>query len=183
MAVYIAKRIVIGGKMQFSIRNANINDIDKIAEIHSSCWKNSYKDIIAQNYLDSMNIEKSVSRNLLNLKRMQDDEFFLVAVNQEDEVLGYCIGGNQRDSEYSEKGEVAALYIDLDYQQQGIGTALLNKAFDKLREKALNSVLIWALMKNRQKDFYLKNGGKSKYVLSYKIGEQYYLLEGWKWEL
>jgi len=169
--------------MNLKIRNANIHDLDQIAEIHVSCWKTAYSHILEPDYLNKLSFERSLSRNLLNLKKLSPEEFFIVAEDPKTGILGFAIGGPQRDKDFSETGEIACLYIHTEYQNLGVGTALLNEGFSNLKKSNLTSVLIWAFLNNKQKDFYSKNGGKSKYIKHHIIDQKPYLVEGWKWEL
>ena len=55
--------------------------------------------------------------------------------------------------------EIYALYIDKEYQRKGIGTALINFAFENLKPN-YKYVLISTLVQNDANLFYKKIGGK-----------------------
>ncbi|MDU1413826.1 MAG: hypothetical protein E6929_13505 [Clostridium sp.] len=42
----------------FKVRYADISDVRKLAQIHSSSWKKAYKGIISDELLENITIEK-----------------------------------------------------------------------------------------------------------------------------
>ncbi len=167
--------------MEYIIRKAEGKDALEIAKIHIYCWKNSYKEIIDQSFLDQLNVEKSFENHSYMIGNPKKNNFFYVAVDSQNNVIGFCVGGEQRDKNYPQKAEVYALYINDKFHNLGIGRELLRKAFDDLKEKQLNSILIWSLKDNKQREFYAKVGGVDLYNILKKIGNREYPVTGWVW--
>ena len=57
-------------------------------------------------------------------------------------------------------GELYAIYILKEYQGKGIGRLLVQSVVDDLKDKNLNSMLIWAIEENPACRFYETLGGK-----------------------
>lgn len=169
--------------MEFHIRKAEGKDALDIAKIHIYCWKNSYKDIIDQSFLDQLNVEKSYENNFYMIGNPKKNNFFYVAVDNQNQVIGFCVGGDQRDKNYPQNAEIYALYIDERYHLKGVGKSLVHKAFDDLYDKKMLSVLVWSLSDNKQIEFYSKIGGQPVYHTLKKIGNNEYPVTGWVWEL
>ena len=62
---------------------------------------------------------------------------------------GFCRYCKSRDPDAdSLTGEIQAIYLLKEYQQRGIGTALMLYAFDELKKLGMNRVTLWALESN-----------------------------------
>lgn len=84
------------------IRKATSADAGQIAEIVVEDWKNAYRGIIDDEYLDSMSVEQ---RYQIELQRYQK---YMVAVDEK-EVLGFS-WNEIADNEDSDC-EIVALYV------------------------------------------------------------------------
>ena len=65
------------------IRKARFEDIESISTIKVRGWQTAYRNIIDDEYLDNMNIEKTIEKN----KRNFDKHKFIVA-ELNNEVVG-----------------------------------------------------------------------------------------------
>lgn len=65
-----------------------------------------------------------------------------------------------RDAKGDESvAEVGALYVDPDRWRDGVGTALLIAAFERLKERGWQEVVLWVLPENlRALAFYARHG-------------------------
>lgn len=101
------------------IRKATYDDIKGMAKVNVDSWRTTYKNIIPDTYLDSMSYglrEKSFQ------KALDDEQIIVYAAEEDEEVVGYIIGGKNREIEEfpAYEGELYALYILKEFHGRGI---------------------------------------------------------------
>ena len=64
---------------EIKIRQAKPKDIEAISTIKVKGWQNAYRDIIDNEYLDNMNIERVMKKNRENLSKQN---FIVAEMNQ-----------------------------------------------------------------------------------------------------
>ncbi|HUY00125.1 MAG TPA: GNAT family N-acetyltransferase [Candidatus Deferrimicrobium sp.] len=143
------------------LRDATITDISSIAKIQVDGWKNTYRGIISDAFLDAMSYklqEKFLENNFLPLLNTKNT-FCFVAEEDAGIVVGFAVGGLERTNHPHFKGELYGIYILKEYQRKGLGRVLVQMVVRKLLEMNLQSMLVWVLAKNPFKLFYEKLGG------------------------
>lgn len=139
------------------IRKATLADARGIARVHVDSWLATYTGIVPDAYLNQLNYD--ARERLWNENLKADNNY--VAVNEDGEVIGFADGGRERTGKYAAfEGELYSIYILPHYQGQGIGVWLLGKVVDDVREKGMNSLIVWVLADNRSRGFYEKLGGQ-----------------------
>lgn len=124
----------------------------EISKIYESSWKYAYKDIIPQNYLDS--IPTGQWANSIGNAGMSN----LLVIDKEN-FIGTASLCKSRWKKYSDYGEIVSIYFLPEYIGKGYGRLLLNRCIDELKKCGFNKVLLWALEDNRKaRNFYEKNG-------------------------
>ena len=105
------------------IRKGQISDSKEIAKVNVDCWRTTYKGIILNDILKSHNYEKCEKGWINYFKSRNDKSIMFVAVNNKNEIVGFCTGGQNREANLSENfdGELVAIYIEQKYQNIGIG--------------------------------------------------------------
>ena len=83
---------------------------------------------------------------------------YLKSLNNQ--VIGFVAGCI--DDENSE-GELYALYVDPALKNTGIGSKLLDKFFEYIKENHMTSVIVWAMSKNKKAISYYKHKGAVEY--------------------
>ena len=151
--------------MSFTIREAYADEYTEIATIHVQGWQAAYADIVNNEYLKTLSIEKRAE----NWKRFLQDETnkIYLAVNEKNQPIGFSNCGKTQtfpkrivpeDFEY--KGALLSLYLLPEYYRQGIGTALFDQAITGLKELGHTKMCTWSLEKNtRAQEFYKAKGG------------------------
>jgi len=79
------------------IRKAIEEDVDGIAIVHINSWKTTYKGILPDQYLSSMNLEAKKKNWLRNLKMLHNATF--VAENANGEIIGFAAGGPEQTND------------------------------------------------------------------------------------
>lgn len=84
---------------------------------------------------------------------------YIMAAEQNGEIVGFCRRGACRDEDASSCGEIATIYILKKAQGMGIGRALTEKAISMLSASGYTQCKLWALANNEHAaGFYKKMG-------------------------
>ncbi len=123
-----------------------------ISRIYEESWKYAYKDIIPQEFLDSIPTGRWVS----NLDK--PEMHHLVAIDNDTFIGTSCIC-KSRFPEFKDYGEIVSIYFLPEYIGKGYGRQMLKAAINELAEMGYNNILLWVLEDNhRAIEFYGKNG-------------------------
>ena len=162
------------------IRRANFKDVKGIAKVHVDSWRLTYKGVLPDDFLANLSYKQRENLWENNLKEQQ----VYLAENESGEIVGFSVGGKERTGKYENYiGELYAIYILEDYQKRGIGRLMLESVVNELKEKNLNSMLVWVLEGNDATHFYEAMGGKKVDAREIKIGEKAYTEIAYGWEM
>ena len=167
--------------MQIIIRPALITDAASLARVRVDTWRTSYRGLIPETAIASMDIQKEIARWDERLREPVPDTFLFAAEIKpepgdaesgvEPGVVGFCGGGPDRDADLAYSGELYAIYVLQAYQGKRVGRALVQSAVDWLRQNGHRSMLIWVLRDNHHaRRFYEALGGKAVRERSVVIG-------------
>ena len=111
------------------IRKAKSEDIEEIANIKVRCWQIAYRNIIADEYLDNMDIEYTIEKN----KRIFE-QYNIIVAELKNEVIGFCrYDYNNYYEEENVDCELIALYIKPEMKRHGIGRKLMKYAINEFK--------------------------------------------------
>ena len=123
-----------------------------ISKIYEKSWKFAYKDIIPQDYLDSIP-EGSWVSNLDNQGRNT-----LVCVDN-GKLVGTSSFCKSRFEQFQGWGEIISIYLLPDYIGKGYGKLLMETALSELKKQGYENVFLWVLEENiRARKFYEQFG-------------------------
>lgn len=148
------------------IRYINQSDnLLEISNIYESSWKYAYKDIIPQDYLDS--IPTGRWANSINRIGMNN-----LVVIENGNIIGTASFCKSRWEQYSNYGEIVSIYFLPAYMGKGYGQHLMKKCIEELNVLGYDNILLWVLEDNqRARRFYEKNGFTcSDIILNDNIG-------------
>lgn len=132
------------------IRNATVDDAEAIATVHVNSWRSTYQQLIPEDYLNALDIQIREARWK---KLIQAGSTIFVAVDQE-KIIGFANGGENRLKAYSYDGELYAIYLLEEAQRKGAGKKLLGSVAKELRNESYQSMLVWVLNGNPAAHFY-----------------------------
>ena len=159
------------------IRNIEEKDIESVVDIQINGWKESYKGIIDNDFLNSMNKAERIEKRIKDYK---ENGFIVAELNNE--IVGFCryIDNNKYTPDIINVDcEILALYVKSDLKYKGIGTKLFKFAIKDLKSKNKKYMVLWCLKDNEpSKHFYTKMGGNITKERKIKIGEKEYLEYG-----
>lgn len=128
------------------------DDVLEISRIYENSWKHAYKNIIPQDYLDSIpsarwagSITKDGMKNLV--------------VTENGRIIGTAAICRSRWEKFSGYGEIVSIYLLPEYMGKGYGNRLLKRCIEELSKLGFDRILLWVLEENiRARKFYEKNG-------------------------
>lgn len=140
------------------IRNAKKNDIEQIAIIKVNGWKNAYTDIVDNEYLNNMSVDKEV--NSYSNKYSLND-IYVAVLN--DEVVGFCRVYDYDKSEFEDSEidcEIREIYVRPDIKGMGIGSKLFNYVLNHFKNINKRKLYLGVFENNyKSRRFYEKMGG------------------------
>lgn len=145
------------------IRPASLSDAADLGIIHYQSWLQTYTGLIDPDFLSRLSAQRSQQRF-----EAEGCKQFLIAL-VDGSPAGFCHYCKSRDPDAdSLTGEIQAIYLLKEYQQQGIGTALMQEAFSALKQMGMTHVTLWALETNLpshrfyEKMGFLPDGGRKE---------------------
>lgn len=156
----------------YYIRLNRIEDQEGMAKIKVDCWQDTYKNIIDQSYLDSLNYEIQTNKYIDSFDEYKN--MVLVAEDVNDhKIIGYSCFSTDAN-EYAD-AELISLYIDKNYSRQGVGTSLLRETIKELKKYNKKTMMLWCIKENKNAiKFYEKMGGIKAFDKMAKIGNKVY---------
>ena len=135
------------------IRNANSEDSMALGNVYCYAWKEGYKNIIPQPFLDALTVENSAPKP----DKINCDNNFVAEDNGN--VVGLVNYGQARDKEADNMGELRSIYVLADFWGKGVGRSLFEAASTVLKNRGYDGFYLWVLKENyRARRFYEKMG-------------------------
>lgn len=163
-----------------AIRPAQLDDAQAIACCHVAAWRDTYRPIIADDYLDNLSLDDHVAKWTKSLQ--QPDCHMFVAENEQGGLVGFVHGGRERTGRMDFRGEIYAMYILKDFRGQGIGRRLFQRFADALLRDQITSLIVWALEGNECRAAYAAWGGEEIERGPIKIGQQNLIEVAYAWK-
>jgi GNAT superfamily N-acetyltransferase len=139
------------------VRTAQPSDAADLARIYIDSWQDTYAGLMPHSMLKAMSLSGHTARWQA---AMRGPGTVLVAEDADHGPIGLTSCGAARDDGLGFDGEIYTLYVDPSFIGRGTGKALLAGAFDTLKDRKLNSCLIWAHAQNNACFFYEAMGGR-----------------------
>jgi ribosomal protein S18 acetylase RimI-like enzyme len=142
------------------IREADIKDISRMAEIHVFGWRCAYKDFIPMNFLINEMTVKHREEKFREYLSEENDNNKTYVFEEKNMIKGFMTTGNCRDEDKNDSTyELWAIYIDPLFQRQNIGTQFVNYCKKEAINKGKNEITLWVFEKNNKAiEFYKKKG-------------------------
>jgi GNAT superfamily N-acetyltransferase len=168
----------------FAVRAGQPGDADKIAAIFVETWRATYPGMLPDRVLIKMSDEAQAFHwsRLLSARRAR--EFVHVAVTPGGALAGFGSAGPARDRRRygtGPEGEVYTLYVRPDWQNRGVGRALICALLKGLRERGCHQAMLWVLAANPSRFFYEAMGGQKAYERSERLWGMEVAQIGYRW--
>jgi len=140
---------------------AGPDDAWDLAETHVASWRESYRGLIADAYLDRMSVPLHARRFAHALSHPGPHDATLAAAARSG-LVGYMAGGPSRTGRLGE-AEIQTLYVRRAAQHVGLGRQLLVAAARVFADQGARSLMISTLRDNMPaRGFYEHLGGKAE---------------------
>jgi len=136
------------------IRAARAADAGDIARVHVQSWREAYRGLIPQPYLNQL----SVAAHERQWRRTFADGGWAFVAEWERRIVGFASGGLSRGRR-DVTGELYLLYLLRAHHGQGIGRALFDACHLELARRGHRGLLAWVLADNSARRFYERLGG------------------------
>jgi ribosomal protein S18 acetylase RimI-like enzyme len=137
---------------------AGPDDAEDLARVHVAAWRETYRGLLPDAYLNRMSEAAHAQRWRRTLTSPNPDEVVLAAANRGG-LIGYAAGGASRYNRAGEM-EIATLYILRGQQRRGLGRALVAAAARVFAAQGATSLVISTLRDNLPaRGFYEHLGG------------------------
>jgi ribosomal protein S18 acetylase RimI-like enzyme len=143
--------------MNLSIRRAVPNDAPDIAHVHVVSWQETYRGIVPQTYLDSL--DTGARTELWKTRLGRADSNVLVAI-LDGQLCGFIGGGRARQAIEDFDAEFYAIYLLDAAKGKGIGRLLMRRLAETLLADGLTKAMLWVLADNNSRLFYEHLGGQ-----------------------
>lgn len=143
----------------FSIRRAAAGDAAGIARVHVETWRSAYAGILPDRVMTAMSIEEKTTAWRRLVQGQSQTDAVLVAELDDRSIGGFASCGPAGAEVVDHDGEIHTLYVLPDWQEQGLGRALLHGCFGALANSGFDSAFVWVLADNPARFFYEAMGG------------------------
>lgn len=145
--------------MDHLIRRRTKNDCKDIAHIVTVAWNETYKRIVPDWFLEELkNNENERAQKAYDEFDVNNNNQFVLEVDNK--VVGFVNFGPAQDEDYTNCGEIIALYIIKKYKGNGFGRKLVETAVKELKLLGFDKMIIACLKGNPSNKFYEHIGGK-----------------------
>ncbi len=142
----------------YCVRKAVPTDALGIAIVNVYTWKTAYHGLVPEEIIDER-VGQLQERAKQCRKGIVSDDNVLVAT-VEHTIVGFCIYTHSRCKDYSDAGEIVALYVLEGFHGLGIGKSLFLSAVRELRKLNYKTMFLECVRNNPSLEFYEHMGGK-----------------------
>jgi len=142
-----------------NIRTATPADIPSIARVHMESWRDTYRGLVSDDFLDNLQLDARIARWQQRLANPDSGEFAYVAEDVGGDVIAFATGGPEESGHTTYKAELRALHVSKPCQGIGLGKQLFIAIARHLQNLGYTSLLLWVLKGNPAQQFHVKLGG------------------------
>jgi ribosomal protein S18 acetylase RimI-like enzyme len=143
------------------IRRAVPGDARGIARVHVETWRSAYAGILPDKVIVQMSVDDKAAAWRQLIQRQDAVDAVIVAEIDAGATVGFGSCGQAGPEAMTDyDGEIHTLYVLPDWQEQGIGRALLCGCLRVLSAAEISAAYLWVLAENPSRFFYEAMGGK-----------------------
>lgn len=140
------------------IRKSTLEDTEAVVDVILDTWETTYHHILPESVFETRRKERQSRIERYRYEFLNGQVTQRLVYEDDGHVQGIVVFGPSRESYgLTYPGEVYAIYIQETCQGQGVGKAMLMKAFQAM---SYDQVVIWALKDNKNTGFYQHLGGQ-----------------------
>ncbi len=146
--------------MDYVIEKMNKDNALDYAKVNALAWKESYKGIVKDDFLELINSEDEVNKARDNLIEKIDDGSRRFLIKYNNEYVGILRVRITKYEKYNDYGELGALYLLNSAKKKGLGKILFERGINELKDMGYTKFIIGCLKDNPSNDFYVHMGAK-----------------------
>ena len=150
MSAYIPGAAVRSEISSILIRPARAGDAEAIARVRLDSWRETYRGMIPQAYLDAMKLEQS--RALWEKVLTAGSTAVSIFVAERGaEIVGFGSGNRLAEPKHRFDAELSAVYVRSEFQRAGIGRRLVAETAFALsqRDRGAGGLIVWVIAGNK----------------------------------
>jgi ribosomal protein S18 acetylase RimI-like enzyme len=146
--------------MGLLVRRAEPQDAPAVARVHVASWRQAYRGLLPQEYLDSLSVETRTTTWAQAFSQLPDQTSITLVGELDGQIVGFaCVGPSRDDDTDTATGELWGLYVDPSHWGAGHGHTLHTEALDVPRASGAAAATLWVLTTNqRARHFYERHG-------------------------
>ena len=142
-----------------TLRAAGLQDLPAIVAVQARSWRESYRGLVDDDYLDALPLQKWMESWRAHLFGGRGGSFCVVA-ECAGRVVGFASAGAADDDGLDRGvGELHTIYIGSEHYGTGLGKRLLESAVEWMAGQGYTEAVLWVLAGNeRATRFYRASG-------------------------
>jgi GNAT superfamily N-acetyltransferase len=141
------------------VRAAGIEDADGIAAVHVTSWRETYRGMVPDAFLENLSVARRAAQWRSSLSDPSNVYHRAWVAELNGQIVGFANYGFPQEEDEEFDGELYAIYLLKYAQGRGIGKALFAEAAKGLLALGSSSMLVWVLKENPARGFYEHLGG------------------------
>ncbi len=150
--------------INLKIRYALPEDMFQVVLIKNIAWVYAYRGIMSDEFLlcrtNAVQMQRTIEKWKNALSDCAENKIFLVAENDEDEIVGFVFGGDVSQPILSSDKELHALYVHPAMHGCGVGKALMKSFAERISRQGAKTFSVGCLSENKSLAFYQHMGGQ-----------------------
>lgn len=142
------------------IRMAGLEDAVGIATVHVASWRETYRGMIPDEFLNNLSIQRRTAQWENSLSDPAHTYHRAFVAVMDGQIVGFANYGYAIETASDFRGELFAIYLLKSAHGRGIGGGLIRAAAGGLHDMGAESMLVWVLKENPTRKFYEHFGGE-----------------------
>ena len=115
--------------MGLLVRRAEPQDAPAVTRVHVASWRQAYRGLLPQEYLDSLSVETRTMTWAKAFSQLPDQTSTTLVGELDGQIVGFaCVGPSRDDDTDTATGELWGLYVDPSHWGAGHGHTLHTEA-------------------------------------------------------
>ena len=133
--------------MEPTLRRAIRADAPALAEVHVTAWRQAYRGIVPDSYLEQFTVQSRTKRFREFLAGEAAETY---VAEYDGRIVGFLTLGGCRDSDLDPAavGEIWGIYISPQFWRRGVGRFLCEQGQSMLTSRGCTSATLWVLEAN-----------------------------------
>ena len=138
-----------------TIRPAQVDDAERLADIHLLTWQATYRGLLSEHYLNGL-LEGVQRRAVALAEAIAHQTMSVLVVEQGGQLVAWASFGSSRDADaLPSTGELRAINVLPQVWSQGMGRRLWQQVRQELAGAGFSQATVWVIQGNqRGRGFY-----------------------------